>query len=191
MVQSAKYKELFQIISVLEEFKTRRESSFNVDKLGGYLQLNEGELEEILELVFRFQKLFSSVLQEYYLFKKSKNNKTLLVLKLKSEVKNSITNEPKEIEIDQEQVKVLKDIIYCFQHVKIGRGFNIKCKETEFSRKIGDLKHYHPYFFESRGNALIYPSKLAIETGKLITIYNKSKKVIKKLEVEEYLIKIV
>ncbi|NVM43836.1 MAG: hypothetical protein HWN79_02875 [Candidatus Lokiarchaeota archaeon] len=191
MAQSVKIKQLHQIISALEKFKTRKESVFNLGKLAAYLHLSEVELDEILELVFRFQKLFSTSLDEFYLYKKWKNNKTFLVLKLKSEVKNLITNEPKEIEIGQEEVRVLNDLVYYFQHVKIGKGFEIKHNTTELSKKIRNLKKTHPYFFEYRGNGLIYPSKLAIETGRLISYNNKSKKIITKLEVEDYLIQIV
>ncbi|MBY9013162.1 MAG: hypothetical protein KGD70_12375 [Candidatus Lokiarchaeota archaeon] len=191
MAQSVKIKQLHQIISALEKFPTRESSKFSLDKLATYLDLSEQEINEILELVFSFQELFSSVLEDYHLFKKWKNNKTYLVLKLKSEVKNHIPNEPKEIEITQEQIRVLNDIVYYFQHVKIGVGFDIKQTKTEFSRKIKNLKRSHPYFFEYRGNGLIYPSKIALEAGKLISFHNKSKKLIKKLEVEDYLIQIV
>ena len=135
--------------------------------------------------------IFNSVFIDYYLFKKWKNNKTYLVLKLKSEVKNPISNEPKIIELEQERVKVLNDVIYYFQHIKIGQGFDIKHNTSELSRKVSDLKRAHPYFFEYRGNGLVYPSKLGIETGKLISFYSKSKKAIKKIEVEEYIIQLV
>ncbi len=190
MAQSVKFKKLHQDISALEKFHSRKKSMFSLEKLAVYLQLSVGELNEILELVFRFQNLFSSVFEDFYLFKKWKNNKTYLVLKLKSEVKNPITYEPKEIEIDQEQARVLNDIVYYFLHVKIGKGFNIKQNDTELSKKVRALKRSHPYFFEYRGNGLIYPSKLAIETGKVISFNNKSKKLITKLEVEDYLIQI-
>jgi len=190
MAQSVKFRQLHQIISALEKFQTRKESKFNLDKLATYLQLSKAELDEILEVVFRFQKLFNSAFEDSYLFKKWKNNKTYLFLKLKSEVKDFNPIEPIEIEISKEQVKVLNDIVYYFLHVKIGKGFNIKQNSTELSKKVRELKRFHPYFFEYRGNGLIYPSKLAIETGKVISFYNKSKKLITKLEVEEYLIQI-
>ncbi len=190
MAQSVIIKQLHQIISALEKFQTRKNSMFSLDKLAAYLNLAERELDEILELVFRFQMLFNSAFEDYFLFKKWKNNKNYLVLKLKSEVKNPITNELKEIEIDQGQARVLNDIVYYFLHVKIGKGFDIKQNSTELSKKVRELKRFHPYFFEYRGNGLIYPSKLAIETGKVISFYNKSKKLITKLEVEEYLIQI-
>ncbi|MBY8988587.1 MAG: hypothetical protein KGD61_09035, partial [Candidatus Lokiarchaeota archaeon] len=184
MAQSITIKQLHQIISALEKFQTRKNSMFSLDKLAENLHLCEEELNEILELVFRFQQLFNSVFEESFLYKKWKNNKTYLVLKPKSEVKTLISNEPKEIEISQEHIRVLNDIVYYFQHVKIGMGFEIKRNNTELSRKIKDLKNNHPYFFEFRGNGLIYPSKLAVETGKLISFYKKSKKLITKLEVE-------
>jgi len=191
MAQSVIFKQLHQVISALEKFQTKKSNMFNLDKLAAYLQLSEEELSEILELVFRFQKLFSSVFEDYYLFKKWKNNKSYLFLKLKSEVKSLITEEPIEIEINQEQIRILNDIVYYFQHVKIGGGFDIKQTNTDFSRKIKDLRRLHPYFFEYRGNGLIYPSKIALETGKLISYHNKSKKLIKKLEIEDYLIQII
>jgi len=190
MAQSVKIKQLHQIISALEKFQTRKNGMFSLDKLATYLNLSDRELNEILELVFRFQMLFNSAFENYILFKKWKNNKNYLVLKLKSEVKNPITNEPKEIEINQEQVSALNDIVYYFLHVKIGKGFVIKQNNTELSKKVRELKRSHPYFFEYRGNGLIYPSKLAVETGKLISFYNKSKKLITQLEVEDYLIQI-
>lgn len=190
MAQSVIIKQLHQVISSLEKFQTRKNSMFSLEKLATYLQLSVGELDEILELIFRFQMLFNSAFEDYFLFKKWKNNKNYLVLKLKSEVKKPIANEPKEIEIDQEQARVLNDIVYYFLHVKIGKGFDIKQNNTELSKKVRELKRSHPYFFEYRGNGLIYPSKLAVETGKLISFYNKSKKLITKLEIEDYLIQI-
>ena len=190
MAQSVIIKQLHQVLSALEKFQTRKNSMFSLDKLATYLNLAGRELDEILELVFRFQMLFNSAFEDYFLFKKWKNNKNYLVLKLKSEVKNPITNEPKEIEIDQGQARVLNDIVYYFLHVKIGKGFDIKQNSTELSKKVRELKRFHPYFFEYRGNGLIYPSKLAIETGKVISFYNKSKKLITQFEVEDYLIQI-
>ena len=191
MALSVKIKQLHQIISALEKFQTRKKSMFSLDKLAMFLNLSERELDETLELVFRFQELFNSAYEDYFLLKKWKNNKNYLVLKPKSDVKSSITNESKEIEIEQEQVSSLNDIVYYFLHVKIGKGFDIKQSNTRISNRVKQLKKPHPYFFEYRGNGLVYPSELAVETGKLISFYNKSKKIITQLEVEDYLIQIV
>jgi len=191
MALSVKIKQLHQVILALEKFQTRKNSMFSLDKLAMYLNLSDRELNEILELVLSFQELFNSSYEDHILLKKWKNNKGYLVLKLKSDVKNPITHELKEIEIDQEQVSALNDIVYYFLRVKIGKGFNIKQNSTRISKKVRELKRSHPYFFEYRGNGLVYPSKLAVETGKLISFYNKSKKLITRLEIEDYLIQIV
>lgn len=191
MAQSDKMNQLGKIISALEQFQSRKNSLFSLDKLASYLNLSEREMEEVLKLVFRFQALFSSMFEGYILVKKWKNEKTYLTLKPKTDVKNVGVLYPKEIEISKEQAELLNDVIYYFQHVKIGRGFNVKSNGTELSKKVKRFNRSHPYFFEHRGNGLIYPSKLAVEAGNLIRIYNKNKKTLTKLEIEEYFIQIV
>ena len=191
MAQSDKIKQLLQFILALEQFETRKKSLFSLEKLTNYLNLSERELEEILELVFRFQNLFNQTLKDYMFVKKWKNAKIYLKLKGKSEVKSDDGKELKEIDIDKEQAILLNDVAYCFQHVKIGKGFNVERNGTELSRKIKLLNRSHPYFFERRGNGLIYPSKLAVEAGNLIQSYKKIKKNVSKLKIEDYLIQIV
>jgi len=191
MAQSDKVRQLHQIILAIEQFETRKNSLFSLEKLANYLNLSERELEEMIEIVFRFQNLFNSVFTNHVLVKKWKNDKSYLILKEKSGVKKNGEEEPKEIDIDKEQVKLLNDVVYYFQHVKIGKGFDIKRNGTELSKKVKQFNRSHPFFFERRGNGLIYPSKLAVEAGKLIQSYKKSKKTISKLEIEEYLINII
>ena len=192
MTQSAKIKQLNQILSALEKFQVRKNSLFNLDKLAEYLKLSASELEDVLKLIFRFQHLFSSAFEGFILCKKWKNNnKSYLILKPKSEVKDISVLEPKEIEIARDQVKSLSDIAYYFQRVKIGKGFNLKRNGTELSRKIKELKKSHPYFFESKGNGLVYPSKLAVDAGNLILSYDRSKRSFSQLKIGDYTIKII
>jgi len=191
MAQSDKVRQLHQIISAIEQFETRKNSLFSLEKLINYLNLSEGELEEMLEIVFRFQNLFNSVFTNHVLVKKWKNDRSYLILKEKSEVRKSGEEEPREIDIDKEQVKLLNDVVYYFQHIKIGKGFDVKRNGTELSKKVKQFNRSYPFFFERRGNSLIYPSKLAVEAGKLIQSYKKSKKTLSKLEIEEYLINII
>ncbi|MBY9016373.1 MAG: hypothetical protein KGD68_11820 [Candidatus Lokiarchaeota archaeon] len=191
MAQSVKIKQLHQIISALERFQTRKNDLFSLDKLAGYLNLSERDLVELLELVFRFQHLFGVLFDDRILCKKWKKEKIYLILKPKCEVKNNCVIEPKEIEIDKDQSEILNDIVYYYQHVKIGRGFDVKSNGAEFSKKVKRLKSTHPFFFENRGNGLICPSKLAVEAGNLIRSYSKIKKSVSKLEIEDYLIKMV
>ena len=191
MAQNAKFKQLHQIVSALERFQTRKNSLFSLDKLAKYLNLSERDLEEVLELVFRFQNLFNSVFSDFILCKKWRSDRRYLILKPKSDVTCQFLSDLKEIEINQTQVNLLSDIIYYFQHVKIGKGFNIIRNKTELSKKVKQFNRSHPYFFELRGNGLIYPSKLAVEAGRLIQSYNRSKKSISKLQIEDFIIQIV
>ena len=191
MTQSAKIKQLNQILSALEKFHVRKNSLFNLNKLTKYLNLSASELKDILKLIFRFQQLFNSAFEGYILCKKWRNDKTYLILKPESEVRDGSVLELEEIEIDRDQVKLLSDIVYFFQRVKIGKGFDLKRNGTELSKKVKELKKSHPYFFESKGNDLVYPSKLAVEAGNLILSYDRSKKPISKLQIGEYLVKIV
>jgi len=191
MTQCAKIKRLNQVLLALEKFKVRKNYLFSLDKLAEYLKLSASELEDILKLIFRFQKLFSSDFEGYFLCKKWKNNKTYLILKPKFEVKDGSVLEPKEIEIARDQVKLLSDIAYFFQRVKIGKGFDLKRNGTELSRKVKDLKKSHPYFFESKGNGLVYPSELAVDAGNLILSYDRSKRSFSRLKIGDYTIKII
>ncbi len=191
MAQSDKINQLHQIISALEQFQTRRNSLFSLEKLTKYLSLSEQEIEEVISLVFRFQSLFSSKFGDFILVKKWKNNKSYLILKAKSDVRDNGEEELKEIDIDKKQAEILSDVVYYFQHVKIGKGFDVKRNGTELSKKVKQFSRLYPCFFEHRGNGLLYPSKLAVEAGKLIQSYKKSKRTISKLEIEEYLINII
>ena len=191
MAQSAKFKQLHLIVTALERFQTQKNNLFSLDKLGNYLNLSVRELEEMLGLVFRFQNLFNSVISGFILCKKRKNDKYYLILKPKSEVSSQDLSDLKEVEINQTQVNLLSDVIYYFQHIKIGKGFNVIRNKTDLSKKVKQLNRLHPYFFERRGNGLIYPSKLAVEVGRLLQSYKRSKKTISKLQIANFIIQIV
>jgi len=191
MAQSTKIKQLHQIVSALERFQTRKNSLFSLDKLAKHLDLSERDLEEALELLFRFQNLFNSVISGFLLCKKWRNDKYYLILKPKSNVVCQNLSNLTEVEINQTQVNLLSDIIYYFQHIKIGKGFKVIRNSTELSKKVKQLNRSHPYFFEHRGNGLIYPSKLGVEVGRLIQSYNRSKKIISKIETEDLIFQIV
>ena len=191
MTQSVKIKRLNQVLLALEKFQVRKNSLFSLDKLAEYLKLSASELEEVLQLIFRFQRLFSSAFEGYVLCQKWKNDKTYLALKPKSEVKDGSVLEFREIEIARDQVKLLSDIAYFFQRVKIGKGFDLKRNGTELSRKVKELKKSHPYFFEIKGNGLVYPSKLAIDAGNLILSYDRSNRSFSRLKIGDYTVIII
>jgi hypothetical protein len=131
------------------------------------------------------------VISDFVLRKKWRDDKCYLILKPKSEVSNQDLFDMKEVEINQTQMNLLSDVIYYFQHVKIGKGFNVNRNTTELSKKVKQFNRSHPFFFEHRGNGLIYPSKLAVEAGMLIQSYNRSKKTISKMQIEDFIIQIV
>jgi hypothetical protein len=131
------------------------------------------------------------VFEGFVLCKKWKNNKSYLILKPRSEVKDTGVLELKEIEINRDHIKLLSDITYYFQHIKIGKGFDLRRNGTDLSRKVKELKKAHPYFFESKGNGLVFPSKLAVEAGNLARSYGRSKRSFSRLEIGDYTIKIV
>lgn len=87
--------------------------------------------------------------KDYILVKKWKNEKTYQILKPKSEVKQIGVLEPKEIEIYKDHVEILNDIVYYFQHIKIGKGSDIKTNRAELSKKAKLLNRLHPLFFRA------------------------------------------
>jgi len=97
MAQSDKVRQLHQIILAIEQFETRKNSLFSLEKLANYLNLSERELEEMIEIVFRFQNLFNSVFTNHVLVKKWKNDKSYLILKEKSGVKKTVKKSQKKL----------------------------------------------------------------------------------------------
>lgn len=190
MSQSQKIRQLNQILEALEEFKHRKNYILNFSKLASLMKISNSELEEIMNLILRFQYLFKEHFNGKVLSKKWKNNQ--FYFKLISELCDDENRYDlrKQIEINVEHSQLLNDIIYCFQHVNIGKGFDIKHNITELPKKVKKLYAIHPYFFENRGNGLIYPTNLAIELGKAIRTYNKINREVRDIRIEEYRVKI-
>lgn len=184
MTPSDKFQLLKHIIRALEKFQDHPDSHFNFSKLCRGLQLLPREGEELLDMVFRFQRLFQSDLRGYTLCKKQKNS--TLYLKLQDQEANLDCIESNEITINTEQGNLLNDIIYYFQHISIGKGFNLNQNGSELIQKVKNLKKIHPYFFEHRGNGLIYPTKLAMDLGMQILAYSRGNKPIKKINLPNY-----
>ncbi|MFX1268896.1 MAG: hypothetical protein ACFFAK_13125, partial [Promethearchaeota archaeon] len=139
------------------------------------------EGEELLNLIFQFQELFHFKLDGYILYKKRKNTNLYLALKKKSLIKDGDNLEVNEINLTKAESNLLSDIIFYFQHIKIGRGFDVLYNNSELIQKVKRLKGTHPYFFEHRGNGLIYPTKLAVDLGVQILSYQRGNKPIKEL----------
>jgi len=185
MSQSTKIRQLHQILDLLEEFKNRKNCVFNFSKLANLLKISHNDLEEVMHIIFRFQQIFKEHFNGQLLCRNWKNNQIYFSLIPESVNRQGSEIMAKEIHINTEQSQILSDIIYYFQHVKIGKGFNLKINGTELSKKVKELFNTHPYLFENKGNQLIYPSGLAIQLGSSIRTYNKINRTIKKLQIDD------
>ncbi len=185
MPSSWRFQKLHKILNILEQFNEHPNSNFNFSKLEEVLGLLPKEGEELLNLIFQFQDLFHSKLKGYILYKKRKNTNLYLTLKAKSQVKDGDKLEANEINITKAESNLLSDIIYYFQHIKIGKGFDVSYNHSELIQKVKSLKGTHPYFFEHRGNGLIYPTKLAVDLGVQILSYQRGNKPIRELNVND------
>jgi len=186
MSQSTKIRQLHQVLDLLEEFKNRKNCVFNFSKLADLLKISIRDLEEIMNIIFRFQQIFREHFDGQVLCRNWKNNQIYFSLLPESVKRQAPEIMNKEIDISIEHSQILSDIIYYFQHVKIGKGFNLKINETELSKKVKEIHISHPYFFENRGNQLIYPTSLAIHLGSSIRTYTKINRSIRKLQIDDY-----
>ena len=185
MPSSWKIQKLYKILDILKQFNEHPNSNFNFSKLEDVLDLLPKEGEELLNLIFQFQELFNSKLNGYVLYKKRKNTNLYLALKAKSQIKDGDNLEANEINLTKAESNFLSDIIYYFQHIKIGKGFDVSYNNSELIQKVKSLKGTHPYFFEHRGNGLIYPTKLAVDLGVQILAYQRGNKPITELYIND------
>lgn len=185
MPSSWKIQKLYKILDILKQFNKHPNSNFNFSKLEDVLGLLPKEGGDLLNLIFQFQELFHSKLNGYVLYKKRKNKNLYLALKAKSQIKDGDNLNVNEINITKTESNLLSDIIYYFQHIKIGKGFDVSYNNSELIQKVKSLKGTHPYFFEHRGNGLIYPTKLAVDLGVQILSYQRGNKPITELNIND------
>jgi hypothetical protein len=188
MSQTLTIQHFRQLLDTLEEFIRRENCLFNLTKFFELLQLSKDQLEDVIEMLFRFQTFFTSTFDKFSLTRQWKNNQTYLKLIPQSNCAIKGSSLRKIIELTPESSQLLNDVIYYFEHVKIGKGFDIKTNGSDLTQKVKILKKIHPYFFESRGNGCIYPTKLASQIGNMISIYKKGNREIQDIEIDEYLI---
>lgn len=170
-------------LNFLKQFIEKGHTSLNINKVVDALHLTANGMEELLELTFELQNIFHSILLENSFIRVRKNNTWYLNISPKS-------LHHTEIQISHKEVNILNDIIYYFQYIAKGKGFNTKFTTTELLKKLKHLHKIHPYLFERRGNGLIYPSSLALSVGSTLEKCNRTNKEINCISVEEYLIRI-
>ena len=170
-------------LTLLKQFIEKGHTSLNINKVANALHLTANGMEELLGLTFEWQKIFHSILLENSFIKVRKNDTWHLIISPRSLYHT-------EIQISHEEINILNDVIYYFQHIAKGKGFNTRFTTTKLLEKLKHLHKIHPYLFESRGNGLIYPSSLALSLGSTLEKYNRTNKDTNCISVEEYLIRI-
>jgi len=161
------------MLIALKSFEGQYEKRFNFSKLASYLRLSENDARTFLNFLLGMQdefKEFSRVFKERDLSVKQEGGTTFL------KASKIYTEIPKTIMLKKEQVGWLSDLIFAFQHVKKGKVFDIKNKDTELIKHLRLLMDDHPYFFVKKGSDLIYPSRLASELGRMLLTYKKLNK---------------
>ena len=184
--QFRKFVHIFdQIIEILSRFQVNYNKKLNFSKLVKYLNIPHSESEEVLVILFKFQKLFEEVFCEYSITKKRENNTTYLVAENKFQTRDRI-----QVSLSTAHIKLFNDIIYTFKFINRGKGFDLKSTETDFLKNLEHFRSEHPYLFNSNGNGIIYPSKLGLKLGEQIISYYKSNQKVDSYIIQNYIFEV-
>jgi len=175
---------LKNLILVLKKFHQHPNKSLNFSKLEDQWGISSEDVESLRDLILQFQDLFINSFAGYQLEKKWMNGNKYLTFWPRTNA--NWHDELKEVWISQEEAADVSDIVIYFQEVKIGKGFDIKVANSQFTKKVVQLFKNHPYFFHSQGNSLIYPSALALRLGTEIVTFKKTNRTLSHLTVDEY-----
>ncbi len=181
---------LNKILNALGEFKGKYDKKFNFSRLANYLKISSENVHELISVILNFQEKFQTIFNGYQLTKKILNNQIYITLEnkngKKTDIKSNELFQKENILITKSHLNHLSDIIYTFQYLNKGKGFDCKTNKTEFIERLMILLQLHPYFFLKKDNNLIYPSELGIELGNLVRSYDKSNKTIENIEIKKY-----
>ena len=181
---SGTLKGLKNLIIALKKFHKGSIKSFNFSNLEAQWDISSEDAESLMDLILQFQDLFLNSFEGYQLEKRWMNGKKYLTVWPRNE--NFCSGETKEVWMSQEEANDLSDIVLYFQGVKIGKGFDIKIANSHLTKKVVRLYKSHPYFFDSSGNYLLYPSPLAIRLGMEISMFKKTNRALSHLSLCEY-----
>lgn len=191
MSKSLTIHDFYKILDLLEDLQQRKDSLLNLTGLFNVLNFSKEELESVTELIFRFQTFFSNSKEKSWLTKLWINGQIYLKLIPISEDRIDKPCNQKIIKLNHENIQLLNDIIYYFNHIKIGKAFTSNTHNSALTQKIKKLRKVHPYFFENRGNGIIYPSRLASQLGKTLNLYKKGNRKVQDIQIEGYQIKVI
>lgn len=172
---------LHQILEILSKFAKNYDKKLNFSKFASYFKLNPSEIEKIISLLLSFQELYENTFRQYLLRKKINNNQVYLV----TEKSQRLGIIPKKIRMTQSHINQFNDIIYYFEKVKRGKGFDVQTNSTDLLKNVKELCDFYPYCFQKQKTGLIYPSEFGLKLGELVTSYKKSNKKIEKIEIED------
>jgi hypothetical protein len=170
-------------LELLEQFVQNGHHSININKVANGLHLSPDAIDQLLELTLQYQELFCSILPDNSLIKIRKNDTWYLTISPRSENRT-------EIQISREELDLLNDVMYYFQHIVKGKGFDTRFTTSELLEKVKRLNKAHPYFFERRGNGFVYPSTLALSLGSKLEKLNRTKKMVNCISINNLLIQI-
>jgi len=175
---------LNNVIKALEAFEGNYHKKLNYEKLTEYLKLSDQDANNILTLIFKFQKLFKRTFKHHQIQRKIVNGAIYLIAN--KDDKTPII--PKQIHMTHSRARLLSDVTYTFKHVNRGKGFNLKFANTELLKNIKTLKATYPYLFMENGNNLTYPSEMGLLLGEAILSYSKIHKKLTEIELNNSLI---
>ena len=178
-------------IESLGAFKGKEGKKLNLSKLSEYLNLSKSELEELIDLILQFQEMFEHVFIDYIIRKKTQNGAIYFTLERRETVDNPQNSYqeievPDKIQLNPHQINHLSDIIYLFQFIKKGKGFDLNEKSSELLDNLKRLMETHSYLFYKNGGDLLYPTALCLEFGNRILSYNKSNKQLTDLQIDTH-----
>ncbi|NVM55564.1 MAG: hypothetical protein HWN66_17790 [Candidatus Helarchaeota archaeon] len=173
---------LNRFLLVLKEFESNYNKRLNISNLTRFLKIKASDVDDLISLILEFQEQFNTIFNNYRLKKKSVNNHAYLIVE-KLDNEHHKIDIPPVVKLSLSQLKLFNDIIYIFKFMKRGKGFDVSKNGTELIANLKTLKDAHPYLFDTRGNGIIYPSRLGIKLGELIMSYNKSNK-----KIDEFII---
>jgi hypothetical protein len=172
---------LKKVLTALERLSSSAHSYLNLNKLAIALSLSPVEMGELVEFILQLQKFFSAIPPRMRLSKVRKNNAWYLTFNPQTESLDCT-----ELQLSIADCNALNDLIHYFKHVSKGKGFDIRFPSTNFLLKIKKLKKVHPYFFESRGNGLFYPTSLALSLGDVLERYNRTNRTVSTIFCENH-----
>ena len=190
MPQSLTIQHFRNFIELLEKFQEHDNYLLNLNKLFEFWEISREEIEPFIQILMRLQQFFVN---------KSNSNRlcgiwkdSQIYLKMNSSLEHNATPTGNfiEIELNREHSNLLNDIIHYFERIAIGKGFNLKLTNSEFTENVRKLYNTYPFFFEKRENGMIYPTKFASQLGKIISSYKKSNRRLEDIEMEGYHIRV-